>query len=48
MDSITPAVVPTDGEVALIFLGGTYSHAVRKEALLAVGSGPATGLWRSW
>ena len=37
--------VDTDGELALIFLGGTYSHAVRKEALLAVGSGPATGLY---
>lgn len=37
--------IDTDGEVALIFLGGRYSHAVRKEALLVVGSGPATGLY---
>jgi glutathione synthase/RimK-type ligase-like ATP-grasp enzyme len=37
--------VDTEGEVALIYLGGRYSHAVRKEALLAVGSGPATGLY---
>ena len=37
--------VDTDGELALIFLGGRYSHAVRKEALLVEGSGPATGLY---
>jgi glutathione synthase/RimK-type ligase-like ATP-grasp enzyme len=37
--------VDREGELALIFLGGRFSHAVRKEALLEVGSGPATGLY---
>ena len=39
------AAIETDGEIALIYLGGRYSHAVRKEPLLAVGGGPATGLY---
>jgi glutathione synthase/RimK-type ligase-like ATP-grasp enzyme len=37
--------VDSEGELALIFVGGRFSHAVRKEALLDVGSGPATGLY---
>ena len=37
--------VDEEGELALIFLGGRFSHAVRKEALLVAGSGPATGLY---
>ena len=37
--------VDNEGELALIFIGGRFSHAVRKEALLVVGSGPATGLY---
>jgi glutathione synthase/RimK-type ligase-like ATP-grasp enzyme len=37
--------VDRDGELALVFLGGRFSHAVRKEALLAAGSEPATGLY---
>jgi glutathione synthase/RimK-type ligase-like ATP-grasp enzyme len=37
--------VDREGEVALIFVEGRFSHAVHKEALLAEGSGPATGLY---
>ena len=34
------AAVDTHGETALVFIGGAYSHAIRKGALL---TGPATG-----
>jgi len=37
--------VDREGELAVVFVGGRFSHAVRKEALLAAGSGPATGLY---
>jgi glutathione synthase/RimK-type ligase-like ATP-grasp enzyme len=37
--------IDREGELALIFIEGRFSHAVHKEALLAAGSGPATGLY---
>ena len=37
--------VDTEGEVALMFVGGTFSHAVRKGALLTAGAGPGSGLY---
>jgi glutathione synthase/RimK-type ligase-like ATP-grasp enzyme len=37
--------VDSEGEVALMYLEGVFSHAVRKEALLAVGAGPGSGLY---
>lgn len=33
------------GETSLLYAGGTLSHAVRKDALLAHGGGPAAGLY---
>ncbi|MDQ3146525.1 MAG: hypothetical protein M3R01_06260, partial [Actinomycetota bacterium] len=33
------------GETALIFLGGAYSHAIRKGPILAPGAGPVSGLY---
>ncbi len=39
------AAVDTAGETSLIYLGGTYSHAVRKEPLLEHGSEPGSGLY---
>jgi hypothetical protein len=40
------AAVDTEGEAGLIFLGGHYSHAIGKEALLQVGAGPQPHLHR--
>jgi glutathione synthase/RimK-type ligase-like ATP-grasp enzyme len=37
--------VDSDGEVALMYVGGAYSHAVRKGALLTAGAGPGSGLY---
>ena len=37
--------VDADGETAIIYLGGRYSHAVRKAALLADGQAPGEGLY---
>ena len=39
------AAVDTAGETSLIYLGGTFSHAVRKEPLLEHGSEPGSGLY---
>jgi hypothetical protein len=39
------AAVDTEGETGLVFLGGEYSHAFRKGALLTVGGGPVTELY---
>ena len=39
------AAVDTAGETSLIYLGGKYSHAVRKEPLLEHGSEPGSGLY---
>jgi hypothetical protein len=40
------ASVDTQGEAGLIFLGGHYSHAVAKGALLEVDAGPQTHLYQ--
>lgn len=37
--------VDARGETALVYIGGRYSHAVRKAALLADGQPPAQGLY---
>ena len=37
--------VDEEGEVALLYSGGAFSHAVRKAPILAVGGGPGTGLY---
>jgi len=37
--------VDDEGETALIFIGGTFSHAVRKGALLELGAGVVDELW---
>ena len=39
------AAVDTAGETSVIYLGGTFSHAVRKEPLLEHGSEPGSGLY---
>jgi hypothetical protein len=39
------ASVDRDGETALVFIGGTYSHAVNKGALLTLGEGVVIRLW---
>jgi glutathione synthase/RimK-type ligase-like ATP-grasp enzyme len=39
------SAVDTAGETSLIYLGGTYSHTVRKEPLLEHGSEPGSGLY---
>jgi O-ureido-D-serine cyclo-ligase len=39
------ARVDTQGEAALIFFGGQFSHSVRKDALLRPGAGSTTGLF---
>lgn len=36
----------TQGEVALMYFRGTFSHAVRKGALLVTGAEPGSGLYR--
>jgi len=33
------------GELAMIFVGGAFSHAVRKTALLTLGEGAIVGMW---
>lgn len=38
--------VDTHGETGLVFLGGTYSHSIRKEPLLAAGAAEVEGLYR--
>ena len=40
------AAVDTHGEAGLIFLGGRYSHAIGKGALLMAGAGPQSHLYR--
>jgi O-ureido-D-serine cyclo-ligase len=44
---LQPYLDPVDehGETALIFFEGTFSHAIRKDALLARGAGPTEGLY---
>jgi len=37
--------VDQDGETAVLYFGGSYSHAVRKGPLLAVGAAPVAGLF---
>jgi len=37
--------VDEEGETALIFFGGEFSHSIRKAALLKSGAGPTTGLF---
>ena len=37
--------VDTEGETGMVVLDGTFSHAFRKGALLAVGGGPVTSLY---
>ena len=37
--------VDTDGETALMFFGGRFSHAIRKGALLAPSGAPTSGLF---
>ena len=37
--------VDTVGETALVYLGGTFSHAIRKGALLWPNAGPVDRLW---
>jgi glutathione synthase/RimK-type ligase-like ATP-grasp enzyme len=37
--------VDRDGEIALLYTGGAFSHAVRKAPLLAPGGGPGAGLY---
>jgi glutathione synthase/RimK-type ligase-like ATP-grasp enzyme len=39
------AAVDEQGETALIYLGGSYSHAVKKAALLAPGAAPGDALY---
>jgi hypothetical protein len=39
------AAVDAQGETGLIFLGGRYSHAISKGALLRVGAAPQDHLW---
>jgi glutathione synthase/RimK-type ligase-like ATP-grasp enzyme len=45
---VQPYVTSVDerGETALLYLGGTFSHAMRKGPLLAAGQGLETGLFR--
>jgi glutathione synthase/RimK-type ligase-like ATP-grasp enzyme len=38
------SAIDTEAEVGLIFMGGRYSHAIRKEALLPVGTRPGSSL----
>jgi hypothetical protein len=40
------AAVDTQGEAGLIFLGGTFSHAIAKSPLLRPGAGPQSHLWQ--
>jgi hypothetical protein len=40
------AAVDTDGETALLFIGGEFSHAIRKGAMLAGPDLPGSGLYR--
>jgi glutathione synthase/RimK-type ligase-like ATP-grasp enzyme len=44
---VQPYVEAVDrgGEIALIYIAGEYSHAVRKDALLAPGADPGSGLY---
>jgi len=37
--------VDQEGEIALLYTGGSFSHAVRKAPLLAPGGGPGAGLY---
>jgi glutathione synthase/RimK-type ligase-like ATP-grasp enzyme len=37
--------IDSEGETGLVYLGGRYSHAFRKEPLLGTGAGPGTGLY---
>ena len=37
--------VDSEGEIALLYLGGVFSHAVHKAPLLAPGGGPGAGLY---
>jgi glutathione synthase/RimK-type ligase-like ATP-grasp enzyme len=39
------AAVDADGETALLYLGGTYSHAIRKGPLLRPGAAPSDDLF---
>lgn len=39
------SAVDSDGETGLVFLGGSFSHAFRKGALLSVGGGAVTALY---
>jgi hypothetical protein len=41
------AVIDTQGETGLIFLGGQFSHAIAKNPLLARGVGVQSELWRN-
>ncbi len=38
--------VDDDGEIALLYTGGAFSHAVRKAPILAPGGGPGAGSLR--
>ena len=37
--------VDREGEIALLYTGGAFSHAVRKAPILATGAGPGAGLY---
>lgn len=39
------SAVDVEGELAVVFLGGQSSHAVRKGTLLQLGAGVSNGLW---
>jgi hypothetical protein len=39
------AGIDTDGETSLVYLGGQFSHAVRREPLLGAGGGAPRWWW---